>query len=254
MNENATPSELLIRYLDGELDSAETAAAERQIAADTALQEELAGLRLAKEAVHHYGVQQTVRSVRSGMKQEEQPAPVVRLNRRVWRNSLRVAAGIIIVLGATFIYQYSQLSNTRLYEDNYKPFLLHESRGADATSVLQQAYKAGQPGKVIQLYRAMKNPGAADYLLAGNALLEEGQPAEATQCFLLLQQQNTLSHTHLYEDDAEYYLALSYLRGGEVDQALPLFERMHADETHLYHDKASTWFIRKLHWLQAKHK
>ncbi|HSC39021.1 MAG TPA: hypothetical protein VLD19_14160 [Chitinophagaceae bacterium] len=253
MNENSTHSELLIRYIDGELEDTEKAAVEKQIASDAALRQELDGLLLSLDAIRQYGLQQQVKAVRAAMRQERQPAPVMRMNRRPLLSSLRIAASVLVLLGATFIYQYSRLSNVHLYNDNYTPFVLHESRSAGTpVTPLQKAYKDNRPETVLQLFKQLSAPAAEDYFLAGNAYLQQRQPAEAIRCFLLQQQQNEGQHTHLFEDDADYYLALGYLRLNETGRALSLFEKMHANPAHLYHEKASGWFLRKLQWLKAK--
>ncbi len=59
-------------------------------------------------------------------------------------------------------------------------------------------------------------------------------------------------HTGLMYDDAEYYLALSYLKNNETAEALPLFKKIHNNKAHLYNNKVSSWFLRKLQLLSWK--
>jgi tetratricopeptide (TPR) repeat protein len=88
--------------------------------------------------------------------------------------------------------------------------------------------------------------------MAGNAYLKLNNAAEAITCFLSVQQINSTQQTHLYQDDTEYYLAMSYLKNDEPSKAIPLFEKIHADKNHLYNSKVSWWFLEKLHWLHSK--
>jgi tetratricopeptide (TPR) repeat protein len=162
-----------------------------------------------------------------------------------------VAAGLILVLGMATLYQYSRLTPENLYKDNYRSYTLRESRSAGIGMPLQQAYKDGQTEAVIQLFHQLPTPSAEDYFLAGNAFLEQKRPAAAINCFLLLQKKNSEQQTHFFEEDTEYYLAMSYLENGQPARALPFFEKIHSDPAHLYHDKASSWFLRKLHWLHS---
>jgi hypothetical protein len=64
-----------------------------------------------------------------------------------------------------------------------------------------------------------------------------------------VQKKNAEQQTHLFDDDTEYYLAMSYLKNGQASDAVPIFEKIHEEPTHLYHDKVGNWFLRKLHWL-----
>ena len=99
---------------------------------------------------------------------------------------------------------------------------------------------------VIQLFSGLKNPQASDYFLAGNAFLSRHQPVKAIESFLTLEQINSNSSSPSFEEDTEYYLALSYLDNQEPGKALPLLEKIHADPNHPYHKKVSTWFLLKV--------
>ena len=105
---------------------------------------------------------------------------------------------------------------------------------------------------VIELFRQLQTRTIQDYFIAGNAYLQQNNSSEAIKCFLSVQEINKVQQTHLYEDDTEYYLAMSYLQHNETAKAFPLFEKINADKNHLYHSKVSGWFLRKLHWLHAK--
>ena len=57
---------------------------------------------------------------------------------------------------------------------------------------------------------------------------------------------NRTSPEKILNDDAEYYLALSYLAADQPENALPLFQHIHDDAHHLYNDQVTSWFLWKV--------
>jgi hypothetical protein len=43
--------------------------------------------------------------------------------------------------------------------------------------------------------------------------------------------------TAIFQDETEYYLAMSYLANSEAAQALPILEKIKADKNHLYNER-----------------
>ena len=56
-------------------------------------------------------------------------------------------------------------------------------------------------------------------------------------------QKNENSKTDFFEQDAEYYLAMSYLSNHEPLKAMPIFERINADSENPYNSNVSEWFL-----------
>ena len=82
---------------------------------------------------------------------------------------------------------------------------------------------------VIWDFKNLSAPVPEEYLLTGIAYLEKNQPEKAIETFKILIQKNQNSKTDFFEDDAEYYLAMSYLDNQESEKALPIFEKIKAD-------------------------
>ena len=79
--------------------------------------------------------------------------------------------------------------------------------------------------------------------MASIAYLEKNQPAKAIETFKTMIQKNLDSKTDYFEDDAEYYLAMSYLSNQESEKAMPIFERINANPDHTYNNNVSEWFL-----------
>jgi hypothetical protein len=247
MNENYTHTELLIQYLDNELDGVQLETVKKSIEENASVREELENLALAKGAIKSYGLKSNIGSIHKEMMEEFKKAPVRKISSsKMIQYGVRIAAIFIMVIGVSLLYQYFTTSPEKLFQENFQAFNLHETRG-NASPALEDAYKKGNMTEVIREFKALKDPQSVDYFLAGNAFLDGNQPAKATQAFISLQQKNQANNTHYFEDDAEYFLALSYLADNQPSKASPLLEKIHADQNHPYHSKVGYWFLRKLH-------
>jgi hypothetical protein len=252
MNHNYTHTELLTKYLEGELKGEALQKLEVRIKKDHSLQQELENLKMSLEAIKSYGLYKKVSLIHADMMKELRLQPHTGRTGRLVKSTLKIAATVFIILGSAFLYQYITLSPQSLFRNNFQAFTLHENRGNVMESALEQQYRLTNYPAVTALFQKLQTKTIQDYFFAGNAYLRQNNPTEAVKCFLSVGGINKLQQTHLYEDDTEYYLAMSYLQQDEPAKAYPLFEKIHADRSHLYHSKVSTWFLTKLHWLHAK--
>jgi hypothetical protein len=247
MNENSTHTDLLIQYLDGELQGEQLSAIKKDIQENPSSREELENLRLAKEAARSYGLKTRIGSIHNEMMHELKKTGVPKSNviSMVSQYGLRVAAVLIILFGISALYQYITATPEKLFSENFHAFDLRITRGSSDNS-LEDLYEKGDMSGLIQQFTQMKSPGAKDYFLAGNAFLSTHQPTLAIQAFISLEQLNKSKNTHYFEEDAEYYLALSYLADHETSKALLIFEKIHANPNHPYHSAISSWFLSKI--------
>ncbi len=252
MNENSTNTELLIQYLDGELRGTELEAIEKKLAESEALRDELENLALAKQAVMSYGLKEKISFIHSemmpGLKGKSLKEPSIR--KMIFQYAIRVAAVLFVLIGMSAAYQYLTVTPDKLFTESFHSFELHETRGGTGTN-LEDAYKKDNMDAVIQEFSQIKTPRPEDYFLAGNAYLALHQPSKAIEAFISLQQANQSGNTHAFEEDAEFYLALSYLANEQPDRAYPIFEKIHADAAHPYNKEVSAWFLRKVNRLRS---
>ena len=248
MNENSTHTETLIQYLDGELQGEELEILKKNLANNQSLREELENLQLAREAARRFGLKSKINDIHSEMMHEmkaDKPERA-RVRRMFIQTGLRVAAVLIVLVGLSALYQYFTTSPEKLFSENYQPYIIHEMRGESGNSPLQEKYRTGKMDSVIQEFNSLSAPKPEEYILAGIAFLENNQPEKAIKAFQELIQKNTESKTDYFEDDAEYYLAMSYLKNREPEKALPILEKIQADPRHPYGSKLSKWFILKV--------
>ena len=235
--------EQLEQYLDNELSAAERTAIDADASNNAELKHELTALIASAEAVRYYGITQQVAAIQQEYLATKKPAAV----RHILRPAMRVAASIIIIVALFGAYKYSTVNARNVTADYYVPYELNIVRGDDDITALEKAYNNKNWNAVISLV----NPAHAnneELFLAGAAYFELNQPAKAADMFNQLLEQNQSTD---FRDEAEYYLALSYISNNDAAKAIPILKRIRADKGHLYHDKAekmSMLDLRILSW------
>ncbi len=247
MNDNFTNTTLLIRYMDQELSPEEFVSLEENLAGDKNLQDELENLKNTRLSISGLGLRKQVALVHEEMMREmkevSKPVGIVRTMARI---SLRIAAGIIVLIIAGASYQYFVITPEKLFNENYSAYTIGSSRATDELSPVEKAFRQRDFKTTIALFNSISNRGPKDYFLAGNAYLQMGDLANAILLLNNCIATNQAFQTTAYLEDAEYYLAVTYLKNKEINKALPIFEKINAQPLHLYHDKVSNWFIKKV--------
>ena len=167
-----------------------------------------------------------------------------RTNELIIRNGLHASVVAFILLALFVLYQFIvTVDPKRVFSDNYHSYEVQVVRGAAESSALKEAYKNGKMDSVIGEFNSLTAPQPEEYLLAGIAFLENNQPAKAIETFKTMIQKNTDSKTDFFQDDAEYYLAMSYLSNKEPEKAMPIFQKIQTDENNPYYSSVSSWFL-----------
>jgi tetratricopeptide (TPR) repeat protein len=253
MNNNITP-EMLIRYLDNELDASQRQLIESQLPTDPGLQQQLERLQLAKQAFTQFARRQQVSSIHAEMMRDlpsAQAKPVAPV--RYLRATMRIAALLLVLILIAGVVQYSLLDADRLYRSHYDAYTLGTTRDNTNIPPLEQAYRRNDMQQVIALYESSADSRQpADHFLAGQAYLAIDNPQKAITAFEAQLQANESRTPKPYQDDAEYYLALAWVKSGRADKALPLFQQIHDQKAHAYNREVSSWYLMQLRWLLRK--
>jgi tetratricopeptide (TPR) repeat protein len=253
MDNSSQPTEKIIQYLDGELTGTELSDFERLLSEDSALKAELENLQLAKLAVQHYGLKQQVASVHHQMMEELAHEPAASPAAKVYPLLFyvqRIAAALLIGMLTFGAYQFISVSPTNILTNN-PSYVLSVERGASESSAIKKAYAANNYKEVIHVFETEANPGAKDYFFGASAYLADHKPAKAIELYKKIISSNN-STVNDYKDDAEYYLAISYLRNRQPKQAKVLLEKIYRDKDHLYHSQVTFFTMLKLKMLLVK--
>jgi tetratricopeptide (TPR) repeat protein len=166
---------------------------------------------------------------------------------------LRVAAVALIVSASWFAYTYFTTSSSSLYAGIYQQYDVNTDR-ASFDEIVQhnmvKQFKEKNYTAVIKTYRDLVVTNNREKFLTAIAYQETGNSAQAIDLLKQILQYNQEQKNRLYNDEAEFYLALNYLKLKNAEEAVPLFQKIYDDRNHTYHERISKAALRKLKWLQ----
>lgn len=278
-------------YLNGQLLVEERAAFEQEIRLNSILAEAVEKTKLGRLALRHYGLRNQIRSIHTqAMRSRDNDSradgqtfqeplqafsspqtdtfssadhrpkndPIVV---PLWKLASRVAAGVTILLLCVVGIRVATLSNDNLAQVEERLYVSESTRGEAEDATHQQMNLAYQKSDYAQCARLYEEKGLAaqpghleEDFLAGNAYLGLNKPAQAETCFRKVLTTNEQAEEKQFEEEAEYYLALSLLKQNKLAEAQTLFARIRQNPDHRYHSKVDGWFYQQLQWLRWKHK
>jgi hypothetical protein len=235
--------ELLIDHLDKKMQGESLPEAEALIQSDSNAREDWQYLQTAVDAVEHHALHAKVAAIRSAYakasadKADSAPArrPVVR---SITRNIYRLAAAVVLLIGSLVIYKLATVNADDFYTRHYISYELPTSRSGAEIAAIEAAYRNSDWNAVINLYNSLSTKGNQDHFLAGIAALDLKQFPQAIERFNQVLNNNSVSNDTLFQDEAEYYLALAYIANDEIAKASTLLDKIKADSNHLYREKA----------------
>lgn len=253
--DNFTPdmSEKLVQYLDGELSGIEKEMLEQQLAADTTLQEALESLRITSEAVHLYGLKKKVLGIHKQM-MEEGHSPVKQINSRkkLVRYAVAIAASVILLIGSYMAYNFYTITPEKVFASNFQSYELVTNRDGNAEeSELIKNYRGKNFSAVIGVVYD-RTYTTEELFVRGMAFAELKNSDSAIAEFNKVIAANKMAAKPVYNDEAEYYLALEYVRNKNYKEALELLNTIKDSPGHLYHDKVSDKLIRNVKTLKKR--
>jgi tetratricopeptide (TPR) repeat protein len=237
MDESYT-TELLVRYLDGELTAEQSAAIEARLASEPALQQELDELRLAIQAVSLVSSEHTVGRIHQQMitERNSRKRKVVPMFSRL---SSRVAVAAVVIVALGFGWWVMNTGTEAIRDGYFVPYSVSVSRGSESAGSVEEMFSKGDHSSVIQFSQSNRVAGR-DSLLVALSMLELGKYRESAEWLTALQNVADL------KADADYYLGFAYLGMGDRRMALKVFESIKKDSTHLYHSMVSDGMLRKI--------
>lgn len=254
-NPDQTRLERMDQYLDGVLSGSELAQFEQSLQQDAALASELETLKMTRSLVKNYGLREELKSLHSQAMTERQAKKGPRIIRLI-NYSRQIAAGIAILLLCSFAYRFALLSNDNLYAQQAEVYQTSTVRGEDASSgiatQLNDTYAKGEYRTYVDLYENNQIASIKETFLAGNAYLALEKPAQAVNAFRKVLTLNQAAAKKQFYEDAEYYLALSLLKNGEVESADQLFTKIKDDAAHPYNNRVKGLFYWQLRLLRLK--
>jgi len=247
--DNSTYSEQIMRYIDGEMTKEEKQEFEKELSGNEALKVELENRQLAKMAVVSFGLKEKVGSIHQQMMNElKKETPVKSINkvRRIVRYSVAIAASIILIFLGIEGYDFYRLNPNQLFADNYTTYELATTRdGQTAESSIEKAYREKNFTEVIRL-NSNSVLSVKDIFLIGMSYLETNDLVKAISSYQVVIADKADDQNSVLKDAAEYYLALAYLKNRDFDQAIELMNKIYDNSSHLYKEKFTPKYIKKV--------
>jgi tetratricopeptide (TPR) repeat protein len=181
----------------------------------------------------------------------EIPAASVAKVRRIISPAMQIAAVFIVAMGLAVVIKIANTRPQGIFENNYTAYDLGVTRGEDGSKEIEKAYRAKNWGAVYIAFQTTHAKTQEDYFLTAMAHMEQSDYYEAISLLKTLILYNA-SHEPLFQDEAEYYLAMNYLATGQSAPALDLFNKIKADPGHLFHTRVGNMSALDMHILQVK--
>ena len=267
------------RYLAGRLTTEEIRQLETALAQDPAGQQAYEDAKMTRSLAQAYGLRDEIRSIRTAMLRESTPevtlepmtgTPMTPPTKTVARPSEtppseakvrplspifgyagRIAAGLALLIIGFLAFQYATLSGDNLYAEKDTVYQVAASRSSEEPNAspeaeLEQLYRAQRFDEATTAYEQLNDPSLMAIFLAGNAYLQQDETDQAIAAFREIVRINGSQGINRFEEDAQYYLALSYLKADRPDEALPLLEKINDNPQHSYHALISDYYLWKV--------
>lgn len=233
---------LLINYFDRTLEEREMREVEELINTDLEVRRQWQYLQLAVEAVEYAALYDQVAAVRENFR-TIQPVEVLQPARKskvrsMLRPYMQVAAAVLVLIVGTIAYKYFTVSATHVYEKTFIAYNLTTSRGQATITDIEQAYRNRNWNGVIAAANSSSLTDNKALFLAAMAHLQLKNFAAANKLFEQVLRNNAQMHDDYFQDEAQFYLAMSNLAGNHPAEAIALLQQIRADKNHLYHQQA----------------
>jgi hypothetical protein len=166
------------------------------------------------------------------------------------RKKLRwlVAASLIGIIMITALRYYARLSSENIFREEFVPYTLSTTRGPGSSHDITSLYRSGDYDAYLAEYKLKQVKSLQEIFLAGNAYLIKDHSAHAIESFsqVVCQNEKLASDDQRYYEDAEYFLALSYLQNNDPDKAQPIFQKIASSPTHPYHHEVGKGLLWKV--------
>jgi hypothetical protein len=161
---------------------------------------------------------------------------------RIVRYSVPAIASALLIFVCVEVYNFYQLTPTRLFNEKYEAYNLGTTKDHNETSI-SNAYREKKYADVINL-NANSVLSLKDVFLTGMSFLETNDLSRAISSYQVVLAD--VKNDSALEDAAEYYLALAYLKNNDYDQSIELMNAIHNNSAHLYTKKFSRKFINRV--------
>lgn len=231
--------EIVDRYLEGSLSEQERTAFEERLLHDQILQQQVTDMKLMRA-----GIKQASRNAAlQKLKVLEETLPAVNQNRlNIWYNTWLQAAAVLLIGLLVYIFWPVSVDEQELFATHFEVYpniIMPTVRGEvinDSTikALAFSAYDQKKYEEAAALFSSIDQKDATVLFYLGNCYLASNQAERALPLF-----EKVLNEYEVFDEQAEWYIAVSYLKLEERERAKQALEKVVARNS-AYKDKAQT--------------
>lgn len=224
--------DLIEHYLDGSLSDTERLAFEERVRSEAELRVQVEEMKVIREGIVRASRKEVLKSLKElEATLPEVEAPIIPLWRTTW---LQVAAGISLLALCVYLLWPRTQEPAQLFAEYFEPYpniIMPTVRGVveNDSTVKAQAYRAYDQqnyAEAIRLFEAVQQKDEGVLLYLGNSYLANGQPEKALPLF-----EKVLNNYDVFDEQAEWYVAVSYLKLEEREKAREALQKVVARES-----------------------
>jgi tetratricopeptide (TPR) repeat protein len=177
-------------------------------------------------------------------------AKLIKMNPVKWM--MGIAVSLLLLMGAWFGYQYASTNSSKLYSEIYQPYNVNTDRGMGdiKTHNMVPAFKNENYAEVIKIFEALPATNNREKFLAAYSYHVTGSYQKSLTIFQQVLTYNKQTNTRLYNDEAEFYSGLAYLKLNDSKPAFAIFKSIRSNPNHTFHERINKWTLTRLKWLK----
>jgi hypothetical protein len=235
---------LLIDHLDSKLQGQSVPDAVRLIREFPEAFTEFEHLQFSVELIREYGVQEQVAAAKRAFRSTAMRKPIYRQSsgavvRSLYKTVLRAAAIVLLLVGSAAVYEYATTNSASVFEKGFVSYDLSTSRGNDVDADIEKAYRNKDWSSVINIFDSKKENNTKNWFLGAMAEMQLKKYDRAILSLNEVMLQNKTNPVAYFQDEAEYYLALSYIAAKKPVEGVAILKKIIGDKNHLFNERAS---------------
>lgn len=167
-----------------------------------------------------------------------------------------VAASLVFFLLVGIGVFYSSVNPESLTSQQLALYEIPSTRNEETSQEpeIVRSYQREKYQSVLGIFEGIAQPTLQDLFLAGNAFLALSEYEKAQEAFITVisKNQELPLADQRFNEDAEYFLGLVYLKNNEIEKAEEIFTKIQSQADHQYNEKVNRWFLFKIKILQIK--
>jgi tetratricopeptide (TPR) repeat protein len=233
-------NEILIDYLDDQLDQPNADQIDMMLKKDKTLASDLEYLKIAIDTVRLDAINDKVFAIRQSLLNTSKVPvkPAKAIVHSMYKISMRVAAIVIFFVGISVLYKYISVSNTSVYEKQFTGYELSNTRGQESHDNEVEAYKNKDWNEVIAVYESGTNNSNKSVFLAAMSEMQLNHFPQAVTLFESILNSSNKTGDRSFLEETDYYLSLAYLMNHEVNKSVLLLNKIKSDTSHTYYPLA----------------